>query len=263
MKAPAFQFYPRDWDTDENVIPMTYEEEGVYFALCRRYWLSGGLPADLDRLRVLLKGRPSRARMEKWWVTISPCFQVEGDRLTHKRLDRERESQANNREQRKLAAEKRWAGRAAKDANASTPHMQTDAAGMQKQSTATASSSAPSTASSSATAVENAPASVLPMRRPRNMGALGTSPAQHTGHGRCNDRGVCLPQILYTEILGRFGNDVTRFDAFYNGVLDTMPDDYVPTGSVFRFWHDMLERAHPEMSAPKPSPRSLAANQEW
>jgi hypothetical protein len=50
-KSPAFQFYPREWDTDMNVIPMTYEEEGVYFALCRLFWLHGGLPANLDRAR--------------------------------------------------------------------------------------------------------------------------------------------------------------------------------------------------------------------
>lgn len=92
---------------------------------------------------------------------------------------------------------------------------------------------------------------------------MGSSPAQHVGHGRCNDRGVCMPSSLYVEILGRFGNDAARFEAFYAQVLETMPDDYVPTGSVFKFWHDMLERAHPEMAAPKPSPRAAAMNQEW
>jgi uncharacterized protein YdaU (DUF1376 family) len=108
MKTPAFQFYPKDWDADENVIPMTYEEEGVYWALCRRYWLAGSLPSDLNRLRVFLKGHPSLEKMREWWQVVGPCFRVRGAKLAHKRLDAERKKQAKNRKVRKLAAEKRW-----------------------------------------------------------------------------------------------------------------------------------------------------------
>lgn len=266
MKAPAFQFYPRDWDTDENVIPMSYEEEGVYFALCRRYWLMGTLPADLGRLRLLLKGKPSVARMERLWAAIGPCFQVEGDKLTHKRLDRERAAQAHNREQRKAAAEKRWKERADRDANASASHAGSNTEAMQVLSTATASSSASSTASATATAVEGTRAlgAVTPFRQPRSKGAMGSTPADHIGHAKCNDRGVCIPTAKFlSELMGRFGNNADRFEAFYNGVLDSMPDDYVPTGTVFEFWHDMLKRANPEPAAVKPSPRTAAMQQEW
>lgn len=108
MKAPAFLFYPKDWDADENIVPMTYEEEGVYWHLCRRYWLAGSLPSDLDKLRVFLKGHPSLEKMREWWKVIGPCFRVRGGKLTHKRLDIERKKQAKNRKARKLAAEKRW-----------------------------------------------------------------------------------------------------------------------------------------------------------
>jgi hypothetical protein len=103
---------------------------------------------------------------------------------------------------------------------------------------------------------------VAPIRRPRSMGALGSSPAQHIGHARCNDRGVCIPQQLYAELLGRFANDVTRFDAFYNGILEQMPDDFVPAGSVFRFWHDMLAKAFPDLT-PKVSAREAALKADW
>lgn len=92
---------------------------------------------------------------------------------------------------------------------------------------------------------------------------MGSSPLAHSGHGRCNDRGVCLPQSLYGEILGRFANDVTRFDEFYNAVLSSMPDDYVPSGSVFKFWHDMLARMYPDLTPTKPSPRAAAMEAEW
>lgn len=92
-KAPAFQFYPRDWDTDINVVPMTLEEEGVYWALCRIYWLNGPLPADLKELRLLVKGHPPLKKMQAWWHRIGRCFQEEDGRLYHKRLEEERQKQ--------------------------------------------------------------------------------------------------------------------------------------------------------------------------
>lgn len=93
-RSPAFQFYPRDWDTDIHVIPMTYEEEGVYWALCRLTWLHGSLPADLNELRRLLKGQPSMRQMTRWWDRIGRCFQERDGRLYQPRLEREREKQA-------------------------------------------------------------------------------------------------------------------------------------------------------------------------
>lgn len=106
------------------------------------------------------------------------------------------------------------------------------------------------------------PTSVAPFRKPRSMGAGGSSPAQHIGHARCNDRGVCIPQSLYTELLGRFANDVGRFNAFYEGILAQMPDDFVPVGSVFKFWQDMLAKAFPDLT-PKVSAREAAMKADW
>jgi uncharacterized protein YdaU (DUF1376 family) len=117
-KSPAFQFYPRDWDTDDNVTPMTYEEEGVYWALCRRYWLNGNtLPADLDELHSKLKAtegkkrdrRMSKEKFVQIWDHVGKCFKVVDGRLTHKRLDRERAKQKENSAKRAKAAEERWA----------------------------------------------------------------------------------------------------------------------------------------------------------
>lgn len=109
QKPPAFQFYPKDWDTDENVIPMTYEEEGVYWALCRRYWLAGNtLPADLDSLRSLLKGRPALKKMETLWKAIGRCFVETDGKLAHKKLDAIREEQRANTQKRQAAANERW-----------------------------------------------------------------------------------------------------------------------------------------------------------
>lgn len=92
-KAPAFQFYTKDWDSDINVIPMTYEEEGVYFALIRLLWNHPKLSANLDELRLLLKGKPRLSLMQKWWKSIGKCFFERDGVLCHKRVERERRKQ--------------------------------------------------------------------------------------------------------------------------------------------------------------------------
>lgn len=96
-KAPAFQFYTKDWDSDINVIPMTYEEEGVYFALIRLLWNHPKLSANLDELRLLLKGKPRLSLMQKWWKSIGKCFFERDGMLCHKRVERERRKQAKFR----------------------------------------------------------------------------------------------------------------------------------------------------------------------
>ena len=171
-KPPAFQFYPKDWDSDEHVIPMTYEEEGIYFALCRRYWVAGNtLPADLDELRTLLKGRPSRRKMEGWWRTIGKCFGVSGDVLTHKKLDEIRQEQRDRVLAKSCAAKERWR-KAPKNPN------ETAESGMQRMPSASANeparivsasangcpSSASSSASSSAEREAAARAELWPQR---------------------------------------------------------------------------------------------------
>ncbi len=96
-KAPAFQFYPKDWETDLNVVPMTYEEEGVYFDLCRKLWMHKRLPSDLDQLRRLLKGNPTLRQMQAWWKKIGPCFTERNGLIFHKRIEIERRKQAARR----------------------------------------------------------------------------------------------------------------------------------------------------------------------
>lgn len=181
-KAPAFQFYPKDWDTDVNVIPMTYEEEGVYWALCRMVWLHGTVTANLDELRLLLKGRPSLKQVEKWWVRIGPCFEVHGNRLIHKRLDRERKAQAESRERRAEAAKKRW----------DKEHSNADAMQMQSITNDTAKQCSPSASpSASPTAVNRE------FDRARHQGngafGVGTLPRDHMRHALCGpSMRICL-----------------------------------------------------------------------
>lgn len=110
-KAPAFQFYPKDFLGDENVAAMTLEEVGCYTMLLCYCWNEGSLPNDVKRLARLLKIRPSH--MARLWEAVGPCFAPDSDgRLVHPRLERERSKQHAFRENRsnagKTGARKRW-----------------------------------------------------------------------------------------------------------------------------------------------------------
>jgi uncharacterized protein YdaU (DUF1376 family) len=251
-KAPAFQWYVRDFMSDEAVALMSYEQQGIYRALLDRQWLEGSIPADTEQIAALLK--IPHSRFTRLWPAIAPKFVATGaGRLQNTRMERERQKQdeyrAHQSEAGKHGAAKRW----------SKPrHSEPKDSPLANDSSSSASSSASALASTKSVEPR---AAVMPMRSPRSMGALGSSPIQHANHGRCNDRGVCMPQSLYAEILGRFGNSVSRFDEFYQGVLSQMPDDFVPTGNVFQFWHDMLARTNPGLA--KASPRDAAMKAEW
>lgn len=97
-KSPAFQFYPKDYQADENVRAMTHEERGIYVDLLCLYWVSGSLPNDIRRLsRMVSLPQP---HFEMCWEAIQPCFKPteDGQRLTQKRMDAEREKQLRYRQ---------------------------------------------------------------------------------------------------------------------------------------------------------------------
>lgn len=93
-KAPAFQFYPKDFLTDERVTLMSMQERGVYITLICKCWTEGTLPAD-PQLLARLCGFPVAA-FRKCWPAIAPCFRAcprDADRLVHPRLEKERQKQ--------------------------------------------------------------------------------------------------------------------------------------------------------------------------
>jgi uncharacterized protein YdaU (DUF1376 family) len=177
-----------------NVIPMTYEEEGVYFALCRLFWLHGGLPANLDRLRLLLKGRPSLKIMTRWWATIGPCWLERDGKLYHPRLERERDKQqawkAEQASKAKAAADARWDAQRMRDAS----H-----AGM----LADASSSSSSFASASASAEEPNERALSLVTTPREGLELSSGQLQAAVSGLVgawNNVAATLPQFTAVTI---------------------------------------------------------------
>lgn len=94
-KAPAFQFYPKDFLTDGNVVTMSLQERGAYITLLCICWQEQMLPVDEVKLARMVGLPPSAFR--KIWPSIRQCFTLKGDAYLHKRLDAEREKQELHR----------------------------------------------------------------------------------------------------------------------------------------------------------------------
>jgi uncharacterized protein YdaU (DUF1376 family) len=95
-KSPAFQFYPKDFLSDANVLAMSLTELGAYWKLTCICWNEGSLPADVKSLARLL-GIPA-GHASRLWQAIAPCFKERDGRLTHPRLEGERKKQAEFRQ---------------------------------------------------------------------------------------------------------------------------------------------------------------------
>lgn len=103
-KAPAFQFYPKEYGQDENVKAMTHEERGMYVDLLCVCWTEGSIPATPRRLARVLN--ITEEKLSEVWEFLAPCFVEDPDdpgRLRHERLDKERDKQSRWREQRRKA----------------------------------------------------------------------------------------------------------------------------------------------------------------
>jgi uncharacterized protein YdaU (DUF1376 family) len=97
-RAPAFQFYPKDFLTDEKVVRMSNTEVGIYTRLLCYCWLEGSLPLETDALAHM--ARMQGKQFTKLWENspLRTCFHVGDDgRLHHKRLDEERDKQDHYR----------------------------------------------------------------------------------------------------------------------------------------------------------------------
>ena len=103
-KAPAFQFYPKDWISDESVLLMSLEQEGAYIRLLCHAWLHGSIPADVDQLARICRTSP--ARMRQVWCGVACCFSEVDGRLVNARLERQRAKQEAFRAERAASGKK-------------------------------------------------------------------------------------------------------------------------------------------------------------
>ncbi len=97
-KAPAFQFYPRDFLIDGKVAAMTLAERGAYITLLCLCWTEGSLPSGMSALARLCK--VSQAAFTRLWPALEPCFRGaggDGSRIVQPRIERERQKQETYR----------------------------------------------------------------------------------------------------------------------------------------------------------------------
>lgn len=114
-KAPAFQFYPKDYESDENVKMMSLEQEGAFLRLLCHSWLHGSIPSEVAALAKICRVPPSK--MARLWPGVAPCFtEKTAGRMVNPRQERDRAAQEQHRAERaeagKRGAEKKWGGMA-------------------------------------------------------------------------------------------------------------------------------------------------------
>lgn len=89
QRAPSYPWYPRDFDMDEEVKLMTYEEEGVYRRLLDHQWFHGGVPCEIDLLARLVPKLPA-AKFKRLWPSMAAKFTAVEGRLVNRKLERVR-----------------------------------------------------------------------------------------------------------------------------------------------------------------------------
>ena len=86
-KAPAYQWYPKDYENDEAVKLMTYEQEGIYRRLLDHQALHGSIPAIPAQIAMLVP-KVSLRRFLALWPAIADKFTAHNSRLVNQKLER-------------------------------------------------------------------------------------------------------------------------------------------------------------------------------
>jgi len=140
-KPPAFQWYPKDFLSDANVIRMTLEQKGAYIVLISICWLEGSIPADRTAIAQLSGYSP------KDNDPVLKCFEKSRTKrnfLIHPRLEVEKVNQAEHRKAKSLAGifgnDVRWHNVSHSDRKAIAQRSQSDPNAIAKDRSASASS---------------------------------------------------------------------------------------------------------------------------
>lgn len=92
QKAPSYQWYSGDYATDESVMLMTYEQEGVYRRLLDHQSLHGGLPVDPAAIARLVPKMTAQRFLSSVWPTVEHKFpEIDGRRINHRMARAQRE----------------------------------------------------------------------------------------------------------------------------------------------------------------------------
>ena len=197
-KAPAFQFYPRDWLSDPVQACMSAAGAGAYIRLLCYCWLNETIPGESGALARLAGMSP------KEWARVSDevlaAFRADGSAFRHDRLDRIRSEHATSSSERsqsgRRGAQLRW------------KHGKTIAEPSASDGNTMASDSSSSSSSTSvppvAPLVEGGDAQPRVLRRHRTQAEHIRDKAwgrcQH--EPRCDERESCL-QLIAQELASR------------------------------------------------------------
>lgn len=251
-KSPAFQFYPKDFLNDRNVVLMSMQERGVYITLLCHAW-EKPLPTRIDLLAKLCAVPLSAFR--KLWPALNECFQQRGTGLIHPRLEREREKQAEYR--RKQADKGKRSGQARGKGTGDEPRLNhgSSAVGTGREPD-TQPDTQPNTNSSSSSAFASSDFSQehrerVPMRVGRGIGSGvmgGMLPRDHVRHSWCGR--VCVPDFLHGRFVSAIGGTDadTALRAFYRDTLEAIPDSQPVESDPTKFWPPLVSVQWPPVA---------------
>jgi uncharacterized protein YdaU (DUF1376 family) len=115
MSEPYLPLYVGDYLRDTGYL--TLEQHGAYVMLLMRLWSAGGsLPADENKL-----ARIAGVTVKKWrgiWSDLSEFFELENDKISHKRITAELEKAGALRAKRAAAGAKGGASKSLKNNDA-------------------------------------------------------------------------------------------------------------------------------------------------
>jgi uncharacterized protein YdaU (DUF1376 family) len=210
-RAPAFQFYPSDFISDEHVALMSLEQRGAYITLLCYCWREGSIPADMGLLGRLCA--VDGQAMTTLWPGLKSCFiEADGDasRLLNPRLEIERRKQDEHRqklsEAGKAGANSTWGKEKGKDGRAMAGPMAKPPASPSRRHRPGSGSS------SSSSSLESSPAKARNRRKATPQQALGEAYRarwlDHYPDGVCDlvDRHF----IVLADVLKVFGGNAEK-----------------------------------------------------
>ncbi len=232
-RAPAFQFYPKEFLSSSKVIAMTATERGVYITLLSMQWLDGSVPADMSALARLVGMRTS-ALTKLWKANLSRCFEEHDGRLVNARLEEARQSQTEFRQRQSNAAASRW-----------HRHGRPAAQARDSQNDALQSASASATAKTRGS----------PLIAPRRLDAVFEGPR------------VYVPRRLHTDFLGLRGPDaepalLTWYERISGEWTTGARKDDEPGADMFAFWRARYAERWPATPTAPPSAPSAAEREQ-
>lgn len=225
--SPAFQFYGKDFLTDEKQLVMSLEEVGAYARLLPICWAEGSIPEEIGKLARLVHTTPRT--MAKLWPALQPCFRahpVLAGRLVHPRLEKEREKQRRFRDRASKGGKARHADHGA------TSSVEAD--NKQELSSQEAELNLKSPISDLRSPVSDLH---TPVRDARVRSSLirGPSP-KYAFQGK-----VPVPCDLHREFLSKYGGDEETADrairAWYSRIDDEWRDTPPIGDTSFVFWN--------------------------